>query len=1257
MSPSNALSLSSVRPPGSAYSSLCWNDTILHTQVIKTLNQDWTPYKALYFSMYNSGQGGSMLYLILESDTNGGDYDYYDYPISLSWTGWKSFVIPFSSFVVTRNPAGWNIIQRMYFAASGWSMVNSPLTQVCFNGFELGGLSTYANFLTVDFTYALVPGYVHQSIPIILTNPSRVAQSYVVSTASGSVPSGFSYLFSLTPTGTASTSLTVTYTSSSPENITIYATLKTTKSVGSTAQPLVQLTAPSDPTHKIISSFNTLLQVVAPTPLSGGLTRPFLFLDNGMKAAMTGTGLKEPYAVSELSTATSRLSANLSVPQQWGAWSGYFFCNDGTGLTFNASNNTTFYCSSEKRYYTGEPYNKAWYTVKHNQVISYLQDLAIGYYLSGNTTFSTAAINILVQYSVFYPALPFRDINEKSTTSGGRLLSQTLDESNVMPMIANAFDLVYSRMTTTQQAIVEYNLIRAMAATIKRYNAGAGNWQTWHNAAMAIAGYAVNDHTLVEYAVNGTSSGFYYQLQNSVSDDGFWWENSIAYHFYALSAMQWLLAVSGRRGNNLCNARVTRNDHKGTKTIESMYIAPIQILEPLRVGWGTPSLNDDHSSDGYISSEASIYVFANYQWGPSGLTPSANKQAYSWVLSQSKLPALSMLFWGAPVSPGSFSPGSVDLPVTGLTILSASATKDWMLLKHGPHGGYHGHYDKLELLFDHSLNTLLEDYGTVEYTQPLHYNYFKRSLAHNTLLVDGVSQFEASGNSLFFGTSLPDFLVMSANSTQLNTGVPVAAQRTVVLFPNLDGTGRTIAIDLLEPIKLNSSAPSHDYFSVYHSSGDFQMKQGPTLASYTIPYVSKEPAWGYFTNAKSGSVSANSAVRYAWNNPGLSVQDGYESTNNWNPSSVFVSSVSLSTKYVKEGTCSFEWKNQVAGAQFSKTNVITDWSSASHVSWWMYNVVSNNALITLVLYSENATSSGIDYFSYRITLNWTGWKLFNISRSAFPASRFPVGWNKIDSVTWSSSWSATPNPTSHVFIDAFHVYRADGSLVPDTAGWGLEVLSDSNSVARQLITATAPNQPATSYHPVAVTKITGESLFAHLLITPPSPSTVSVTFSSYLSQSTYARYSFSYGSTYARVYLMRGGSAQKSSVKAGVRVELVRAGVTTTSAYRVPFISPVSITDTSIGLSGTQVTGKISAWNLSPLTCNMTVSVYETFANAICHFNTTASSFTYSGALNGVAIPSTSLVKTSTKVGSVNMISISYLLPVGSRTVSFKITV
>lgn len=72
----------------------------------------------------------------------------------------------------------------------------------------------------------------------------------------------------------------------------------------------------------------------------------------------------------------------------------------------------------------------------------------------------------------------------------------------------------------------------------------------------------------------------------------------------------------------------------------------------------------------WINIQVPLYVFANWQWGPSGKTPSTNQQAYSWVLGQAAIDAEANLLWGAPISPGSFTPGSVHLPASGLSILS-----------------------------------------------------------------------------------------------------------------------------------------------------------------------------------------------------------------------------------------------------------------------------------------------------------------------------------------------------------------------------------------------------------------------------------------------------------------------------------------------------------------------------------------------------------------------------------------------------------
>ena len=88
------------------------------------------------------------------------------------------------------------------------------------------------------------------------------------------------------------------------------------------------------------------------------------------------------------------------------------------------------------------------------------------------------------------------------------------------------FDLVASTMTDTEQAFVEYNLFRSQIAAIQRNDAGISNWQAWHNAAIGGVGFLFEDSKLYNVSIYG-KSGFLFQMQNSMMDDGIWYENSL----------------------------------------------------------------------------------------------------------------------------------------------------------------------------------------------------------------------------------------------------------------------------------------------------------------------------------------------------------------------------------------------------------------------------------------------------------------------------------------------------------------------------------------------------------------------------------------------------------------------------------------------------------------------------------------------------------------------------------------------------------
>src|SRR5512137_3018224 len=74
----------------------------------------------------------------------------------------------------------------------------------------------------------------------------------------------------------------------------------------------------------------------------------------------------------------------------------------------------------------------------------------------------------------------------------------------------------------------------------------------------------------------------------------------------------------------------------------------------------------------------------------------------------------------------------------------------WFSMKYGPHGGGHGHPDKLGFVLYGRGQVLAPDPGTANYGVPIQGGWFRTTLAHNTLVVDEDSQKAAEGKCLAF---------------------------------------------------------------------------------------------------------------------------------------------------------------------------------------------------------------------------------------------------------------------------------------------------------------------------------------------------------------------------------------------------------------------------------------------------------------------------------------------------------------------------
>jgi hypothetical protein len=98
--------------------------------------------------------------------------------------------------------------------------------------------------------------------------------------------------------------------------------------------------------------------------------------------------------------------------------------------------------------------------------------------------------------------------------------------------------------------------------------------------------------------------------------------------------------------------------------------------------------------------------------------------------------------------------GSRNAAGSGYAILQrgSGVQATWLCLKYGPHGGGHGHPDKNNFVLYSRGQVLFPDPGSRPYGSPLHGEWNRVTLSHNTLVVDEKSQRPATGKALAFGS-------------------------------------------------------------------------------------------------------------------------------------------------------------------------------------------------------------------------------------------------------------------------------------------------------------------------------------------------------------------------------------------------------------------------------------------------------------------------------------------------------------------------
>ncbi len=560
------------------------------------------------------------------------------------------------------------------------------------------------------------------------------------------------------------------------------------------------------------------IEAIAPLPRR---EHPYLFAgrDDLLRAkalAKTEDWARE-HVESTLSRAEETLAGDLTIPQSYGQWGHWYACSKcGSGL--RAESPTRHVCTNPDcgEVHTGYPYDQVYAATQHNILADRLVDMGLAYQWTDDERCAEAVVGVLLQYADAYltDQFPQHDIHGNDTRAGARVMAQPLDESGWMLDIVWAYDLVAASPAMTLEADerIRTRFLLPAAKVIRGQNLAVHNIQCWLNSAMAAIGFACDDPELVAHAYANPVSGFRAQMERGVMEDGLWWELSWGYHFYTLTALVPFLRACEEAGIATESPR-----------LKALWDAPLRCAYP---DGALPRLNDGGAAN--VRGMARLYETAYARW---------RDPAY-WAVLRDTPRSRDALLLGA-FEPPTDEPGPVGsclLPASGLAILRADTPSGPVVtyLDYGPHGGGHGHPDKLGVARWALGREISPDAGSVSYGLPVHGEYYRQTIAHNTVGMDMSPQERTTGKLLFWQPGPID--VVSAMTDDAYEDVTMA--RTLI-------QSGEVLVDVFDILAAEGADPTWDW--VWRIAGD--LTAAPEMTPFNEP-LGADYGYQYFTEVR-----------------------------------------------------------------------------------------------------------------------------------------------------------------------------------------------------------------------------------------------------------------------------------------------------------------------------------------------------------------------------------------------------------------------
>lgn len=477
-------------------------------------------------------------------------------------------------------------------------------------------------------------------------------------------------------------------------------------------------------------------------------------------------------AVDELRTRLRRtaMGSRIEIPVSPAGWWHQYVCPEHhTELIFDPlERDAHLYRCPYGCELAGEPYRGAWLVYRHQENAREALSAAAVYAATGEAEFADTACGILEAYAASYPLYPAHP-NAQGWMLRGTVFHQALTESIWAVSLLRAALLLADGGVDVQArcpglplflALLEEQTGEARRILVEERGDARNNYTAWLNACLA-AIYAVRGDAGAFAALLEAPGGLREHLSIGVLADGLEFEGSTYYHLFVLRAYLIaaemaerlgtdLYAMTGAGGQSFYGMLLAAADLAAPNgELPALHDGPYrrvpyarEVAEVMEIGWRV------YRARPLLPILRQAYVQANGSPGRGGLE-AVLFGAGEWDEANE---ALALADEAGRSQPARDIRGSRLFADAGLAVGRQPGNPLSFVLDYGPHGGSHGHLDKLHLVLMHERGFVAPERGMVPYGSSLRESWYAQTASHSTVSVGGRSQAEHAGTCRKFET-------------------------------------------------------------------------------------------------------------------------------------------------------------------------------------------------------------------------------------------------------------------------------------------------------------------------------------------------------------------------------------------------------------------------------------------------------------------------------------------------------------------------